>query len=137
MSLHMYSGESLPSETKEDTFTCGRKQLIKAKEEYPQNQFCIIELASFDRLLAHRWVQVFLLCEQQVVAVRSHLHQQRELQYLLQKKWRINNYRQWYRNRENKYRYHDEKIVRKLNAGHNKYYKNQKDPKEFKNAIKH
>ena len=94
MSLHMYSGESLPSETKEDTFTCGRKQLIKAKEEYPQNQFCIIELASFDRLLAHRWVQVFLLCEQQVVAVRSHLHQQREWQYLLQQKWRINNYRQ-------------------------------------------
>jgi hypothetical protein len=60
-------------------------QTIKAKEVYPQNQFCIIELASFDRLLEHRWVQVFLLCEQQVVAVMSHLHQQRELQYLLRK----------------------------------------------------
>jgi len=49
---HVQRGES-PVRDKRRYFHMW-SETIKAKEEYPQNQFCIIELASFDRLLAHR-----------------------------------------------------------------------------------
>jgi hypothetical protein len=49
----MYSGGESPIKDKRRYFHMWL-QTIKAKEVYPQNQFCIIELASFDRLLEHR-----------------------------------------------------------------------------------
>lgn len=80
----------------------------------------MVELTSFDRLLAHRWVQIFLLCEQQEVAMRSHSRQKRELQHLLQQD-KMPLYPMVQKTRKTNMEHQDEKIVHKLNASPNKY----------------